>query len=120
MSRTHAWARGLLESDDAFRYVAVHDGVEVVTVVQEGSADQSSVETDRYEELLVNPTVLTILERRGDIDCGGLEFVVIRYGHFFQVIRRLTPVGHVSVAVDPDGDPLRASERIREAIGDLG
>jgi hypothetical protein len=39
----------------------------------------SAPESDHYEELLVNPTVLTLTRQRGDIDCGGLDFVVIRY-----------------------------------------
>ncbi|HEX6048536.1 MAG TPA: hypothetical protein VFZ21_04685 [Gemmatimonadaceae bacterium] len=33
---------------------------------------------DRYEELIVNPTLITLTKQRGDIDCGGLEFLVIR------------------------------------------
>jgi hypothetical protein len=57
----------------------------------------SAPESDRYEELLVNPTVLTLTRQRGDIDCGGLDYVVIRYGNIFQFI---VPIegGHASMA----------------------
>lgn len=34
-------------------------------------ADASSSESDRYEELLVNPTLITLARQRGEIDCGG-------------------------------------------------
>ena len=40
----------------------------------------------RYEELLVNPTLLELTRQRGNIDCGGLEYLVIRYGNFFQLV----------------------------------
>jgi hypothetical protein len=31
----------------------------------------------------VNPAVLTLLGRRGELDCGGLDHVWIRYGNFW-------------------------------------
>ena len=33
-----------------------------------------------------NPTLLTLLTQRGDIDCGGMRFVLIRYGNFFEYV----------------------------------
>jgi hypothetical protein len=38
--------------------------------------------SDRYEELILNPAVLGLTRERGRIDCGGLEFVLVRYGNF--------------------------------------
>jgi hypothetical protein len=38
----------------------------------------SALESDRYEELLVNPTFLTLTRQRGDIDRGRLAYLVIR------------------------------------------
>jgi hypothetical protein len=61
----------------------------------------SATESDRYEELLVNPTLLFLLSQRGNIDCGGLAYVVVRYGNFNQLVVPL-PDGHVSVALDSD------------------
>jgi hypothetical protein len=37
-------------------------------------------ESDHYEELLVNPAILTLAHKRGNIDCGGLEYVVVATG----------------------------------------
>ena len=87
------------------RYVAIYQHRELVSRARPELTEASGAESDRYEELLVNPTLLTLVGQRGRIDCGGLEFVVIRYGNFFQVVRSLSD-GHLSVAVEPDGDPL--------------
>ena len=45
--------------------------------------DASGLESDRYEELLVNPTLLTLATQRGNIDCGGLKYLIVRYGNKF-------------------------------------
>jgi hypothetical protein len=58
-------------------------------------------ESDRYEELIVNPTLLKLLTQRGNIDCGGLHHVVVRYGTFFAYIQPLHN-GHVTVSFELD------------------
>lgn len=58
-------------------------------------------ESDRYEEIIVNPTLLKLLTQRGNIDCGGLRHVVVRYGTFFAYIQPL-PNGHVTVSFELD------------------
>ncbi|ADB29299.1 hypothetical protein Kfla_0170 [Kribbella flavida DSM 17836] len=93
------------------RYIAVAAGQELETWQREGLADASSGESDRYEELLVNPALVLLARQRGDIDCGGLNYLVIRYGNFFQVVVP-TGAGHVSVAVEPTGDPVAVADRI--------
>lgn len=86
------------------RYVAVYSrGGEPQLWSRSGLANASSTDSDRYEELLVNPTLLTLARQRGEIDCGGLRYVVVRYGHFFQVVVP-TAHGHVSVALEPGAD----------------
>jgi hypothetical protein len=101
------------------RYVALVRGEQEPTLRERsGLVGASSAESDRYEELLVNPTVLTLAERRGRIDCGGLEYVIIRYGNFFQILHAL-PDGHLSVAVEPHGEPLRLVETLRPIVAKL-
>jgi hypothetical protein len=101
------------------RYVALAQGdQEPLLRERPGLVAASSAESDRYEELLVNPTVLTLIERRGRIDCGGMEYVIIRYGSFFQILHAL-PGGHLSVAVEPHGEPLRVVEALRPIVGRL-
>jgi hypothetical protein len=95
------------------RYVAVYRRGELSLRQRPDLNLASASESDRYEELLVNPTVLTLTRQRGNIDCGGLDYVVIRYGNFFQFVAPIDG-GHVSVAFEPHADPVqRAAEVFR-------
>lgn len=101
------------------RYVALLQGEqEPILRERPGLLGASAAESDRYEELLVNPTVLSLIERRGRIDCGGLAYVLIRYGNFFQILHAL-PSGHLSVAVEPHGEPLVVIEALRPIVARL-
>ena len=100
----------------AIRYVAYGRGQDVQLRERPDLADASSSESDRYEELLVNPALITLARQRGEIDCGGLDYLVVAYGSFFQLV---LPVegGHVSVAVERTHSPIDLVEPIRAAIG---
>jgi hypothetical protein len=98
------------------RYVAVRSGDALVQREREGVAHASSAESDRYEELLVNPALLTLATQRGNIDCGGLRYVLVRYGHFFQFVRA-TADGHVSVALEPGADVVGLAGAIDARLG---
>jgi hypothetical protein len=100
----------------AIRYVAVGRGQDVELRQRTDLADASSGESDRYEELLVNPTLITLARQRGEIDCGGLDYLIIAYGNFFQLVLPHDG-GHVSVAVERSQSPTELVDRIREAIG---
>ena len=97
------------------RYVAVYRHGELSLRQRPDLSLASAPDSDRYEELLVNPTVLTLTQQRGDIDCGGLYYVVVRYGNFFQFI---VPIegGHVSVAFEPDADPIAHAQEVLRTI----
>jgi hypothetical protein len=101
---------------DEIRYVALYRDGELVSAARPGLEDASAAESDRYEELLVNPTLLTLTRQRGRIDCGGCNFVLIRYGNFFQFV---TPVrgGHASVCIGPEAPVLSLVEKIYEVLG---
>ena len=71
----------------------------------------SSSDSDRYEELLGNPAILTPARQRGNIDCGGAQCVVIRYGHFFQLVIDL-PDG-MSPSVSNSPHPIGYVDEIR-------
>jgi hypothetical protein len=104
------WTDDWLEQmiDDCFgasrhvRYVAVYSST-LVMRARDCLSGTSSAESDKYEELLVNPALIKLAGQRGSIDCGGLRFLIIRYGHFFQCVFP-TPTGHVSVALEPAAD----------------
>ena len=98
-------AQRVLALDPGVRYVALAAGQHVETHQRPGLADASASESDRYEELLVNPTLITLARQRGEIDCGGLRFLVVGYGHFHQLVVP-TVDGHASIAFDLAADPL--------------
>ena len=78
--------------------------------------EASESESDRYEELLVNPAILQLAKSRGDIDCGGLEFVIVRYGNFFQFVQPIKD-GHVSIAIEKDANLDHTIEQIQDILG---
>jgi hypothetical protein len=97
------------------RYVAVYNGGELTSRQRPNRAYPSGPESDRYEEIIVNPTLLTLLTQRGNIDVGGLKFVVVRYGRLYQLVVP-TNWGHVSVAIEPDADPLALVEPLNTLL----
>ena len=107
---------GVLALGDHVRYVAVANGQDVELRQRPGLTDASSSDSDRYEELLVNPVLLLLTRQRGEIDCGGLEYVIVRYGNFAQVVVSNPTGGHVSVAVSPGEDPVAVAEAVQALL----
>ena len=99
------------------RYVAVYRHGALVSSERAGLQAASSSESDKYEELIVNPTLLTLLNQRGDIDCGGMRFVLIRYGNFFEYVAPIAG-GHISVGIELSVDPLPLAAKIQELVDD--
>jgi hypothetical protein len=101
------------------RYVALYVDRQLTLRERPGLINASASESDKYEELIVNPGVLTLVRQRGNIDCGGVEFVVIRYGNFWQMV---WPVknGHVSVGLEPSANPLEHATAIQRLIAEQG
>jgi hypothetical protein len=97
------------------RYVAVAHGQKVAMRQRSDVNTPSGADSDRFEELLVNPTLLTLARQRGEIDCGGLRFVIVGYGNFHQLVMPFRD-GHVSIAVELGADPLAWAERIAEIL----
>ena len=89
----------------AIRYVALYRGGELTSRQRAGVMGASTSESDRYEELFVNPTLLTLARQRGNLDCGGAEFVLVGYGNFYQLVIGL-PDGHVSVCFELGSNPV--------------
>jgi hypothetical protein len=109
----------LLDLTPEIRYVACGSGQDTVMREREGLGDASSSDSDRYEELLVNPTLLTLARQRGEIDCGGLRFLVVGYGNFHQLVMPL-PRGHVSIAFELGSDPIAHVPAVAEVLRDRG
>ena len=98
------------------RYVAIYRDGQLRSSQRPGIAEASTSESDKYEELIVNPTLITLTRQRGEIDCGGLEFVLIRYGSFYELVLPL-PGGHLSVGLESHANPLQLIPQLRAAAG---
>lgn len=92
------------------RYVAFGEGQQIETNERDGLENTSEPTSDRFEELIVNPALLTLTRQRGELDCGGLRYVAIGYGNFTQLVLP-TRHGHVSIALErgTDPDPVAAA-----------
>lgn len=101
---------------DSIRYVSIYRDNNLESWQRDDLEKPSSSDSDKYEELLVNPTILKIAKQRGDIDCGGLDFVIIKYGNFYQMIREIDN-GHISVCIDKSENPIYL-EKILSEISD--
>ena len=97
------------------RYVAIYRDGQLEVESKSSTQGASSSESDRYEELLVNPTLLKLAAQRGNIDCGGLDYLLVRYGNFFQFI---FPVswGHVSVCIEKSADPIPIGLKVKALL----
>ena len=101
----------LFERFEDIRYVAIYTNNELISKQKLQFNNSSDVDTDKYEELLVNPTLLTLARQRGNIDCGGLRFIIIGYGNFFQLITEVVG-GHISICLDKNSDLSNVSYEI--------
>ena len=97
------------------RYVALYLDGQLTLHERPGLANSSKPESDKYEELIVNPVLMTLVRQRGNIDCGGVKFVVIRYGNFWQTVWPVKQ-GHVSVGLEPTANPLEHAKAIQRVI----
>ena len=94
------------------RYVAIYRDGKLKSEAKSNAQEKSSSESDRYEELLVNPTLLKLAGQRGNIDCGGLDYLLIRYRNFFQFVLPMS-WGHVSVCIEKRADPIVIGLEVR-------
>ena len=106
----------IFEISPDVRYVATYLGGKLEYSQRPDLVGASSSESDKYEELIVNPTLLKLVTQRGNIDCGGARFVLIRYRNFWEIV---VPVrdGHVSVGVEAGAEIVAIAEQVIGAAG---
>lgn len=110
-------AARLFRTEPKIRYVAVNQGGRIVEMVQSPQHPAyNPPESDRMEELIVNPIVLEITRRRGEIDMQGVRYVVIRYGTQYQLILPYGD-GHASIGVELADDPLAIARVVARELG---
>jgi hypothetical protein len=105
----------ILSISDDVRYAAIYRDSKLELKSKEGTVGASSFESDRYEELLVNPTLLKLASQRGNIDCGGMDYLIVKYGNFYQFVLPQS-WGHVSVCIEKNADPISIGKQIIDVI----
>lgn len=96
-------------------YVAIYQNDKLIFKQRQQTSNSSSSDTDKYEELLVNPTLLTTARQRGNIDCGGLKFLIVGYGNFYQLVKEIKN-GHIPICLDKNVDLTNVPEKIFEFL----
>ena len=105
----------IFKLSDSIRYVAVYKNGQLESKSKSNTINTSSSESDRFEELLVNPTLLKLASQRGNIDCGGLDYILVRYGNFFQFVLPES-WGHVSVCIEANTDPIKIGAQVESLV----
>jgi hypothetical protein len=85
------------------RCVAMGRGQDVHTLERAGVSDASGLSLHRFEELFVNPALMTVSRQRGELDCGGHRYLVVAYGRFSQLIVPIE-TGYISISLEAIAD----------------
>ncbi len=100
-------------------YVALCCGQEVLLREAPGTVSRTTAETNFYEELLVNPILLKLASQRGELDCGGLNYIAVGYGDFVQLIM-LTKDGHISMGISRKANAGELTSRVQSVLREHG
>ena len=102
----------LFELDPNIRYVAITQRGLIVEMEQNPNRPSlNPTETDRMEELIVNPIILEAARRRGNIDMKGIRYVIIRYGTMHQLIFPYKD-GHLSIGIELTSNPTEVAHKV--------
>src|SRR5262245_3117524 len=93
------------------RYVAIYRSGKLNSRQRGDVEGASASESDKYEELLVNPTLLKLITQRGNIDCGGAMVFVLTYCNSYHIVLDL-PYGHLSVCFELSANPILFAEQL--------
>jgi hypothetical protein len=106
----------LFRMEPKIRYVGVNQNGKIVEMEQSPShPSYNPCETDRMEELIVNPVMLELAARRGNLDMEGIRYVIIRYGTQYQLLMPYQE-GHLSIGVEKQDDPVEIASKIAAAL----
>ncbi len=106
----------LFDLDENIRYVAVNRNERIVEMEQNPKKPSlNPTETDRIEELIVNPVILELARRRGNLDMAGIRYVIIRYGTMYELIFPFKD-GHLSIGVELEANPTEVAHKVAEHL----
>ena len=96
-------------------YVALNCGQEVLMRLSPGIESATTSDSNFFEELLVNPALLKLASQRGELDCGGFEYVAVGYGEFMQLIMQIEN-GHISLGISKETTPGELVSRVNAVL----
>ena len=106
----------LFDLDSNIRYVAVNQKGRIEEMEQNPKRPSlNPTETDRMEELIVNPIILELARRRGNLDMNGMRCVIIRYGTMYELIFPFKD-GHLSIGVELNANPTEVAQSIAKCL----
>jgi hypothetical protein len=107
----------LFDLDSNIRYVAVNQNEKIVEMEQNPKHPSlNPTETDRMEELIVNPIILELTRRRGNLDMDGIRYVIVRYGTMYELIFPLKD-GHLSIGIELNANPTEVAQKVAKCLG---
>ncbi len=109
----------ILKLHPQIRYAALHLGRGEPLLRERQGVVGATSDSERWDELVVNPVLLELARRRGDVDCDGLDYLLVRYRRFFNLVLALDG-GHLSVVLEPDAEPLSLVRPILEVAAQHG
>jgi hypothetical protein len=103
--------------DANIRYVAVNQNERIVEMEQNPKRPSlNPTETDRMEELVVNPIILELTRRRGNLDMDGIRYVIVRYGTMYELIFPFKD-GHLSIGLELNANPTEVAQKVAKCLG---
>lgn len=106
----------LFDLDSNIRYVAVNQSGLIVEMEQNPKRPSlNPTETDRMEELIVNPVIIELIRRRGNLDMDGMRYVVVRYGTMYELIFPFKD-GHLSIGLELNADPTEVAQSVAKCL----
>jgi len=106
----------LFDLDSNIRYVAINQNGLIVEMKQNPKRPSlNPTDTDRMEELIVNPVILELTKRRGNLDMNGMRYVIVRYGTMYELIFPYND-GHLSIGVELDANPTEVAQSVARCL----
>lgn len=100
-------------------YVALGRGSDVLMRIHADLRTTTTPESNFYEELLVNPTLLALAGQRAALDCGGLDHLAVGYAKFTQLLVR-TREGHVSLGASRNAPARELAAKVHAVLAKHG
>jgi hypothetical protein len=114
--KAEALIDAILEASPLIRYGAVHPGAgEPVFRARLGS----EFAYPDYEERLVYPTMIDLMRRQGELSGRRLDHIIISFEGRVVVLFPLQR-GHLTVGVDPGGDPAAIAAMVWDVAESVG